>query len=140
MVPNFIIEGMAIVFTLLVIGCGVLFLPQRWKRYGLILLGLVAIGCSSFWYIRPTLVNQQIAEDEKLLKIELARRFPDEVYTTKTQKFLYESSANPASIEVEFANEPDVTYFLDMDGNRIRLSSFIFKNGGFPQDLQHEFK
>lgn len=75
-----------------------------------------------------------------MLKIELARRFPDEVYTTKTQKFSYESSANLASIEVEFANEPDVTYFLDMDGNRIRLSSFIFKNGGFPQDLQHEFK
>ncbi|AHA31414.1 hypothetical protein [Exiguobacterium sp. MH3] len=88
MVPNFIIEGMTIAFLLLVLGCGVICLPKRWKRYGLILLGLVAIGCSSFWYIRPTLVNQQIAENEKLLKMELARQFPDEVYTTKTKIFV----------------------------------------------------
>ena len=140
MVPNFIIEGMTIVFLLLVLGWGVISLPKRWKRYGLILLGLVAIGCSFFWYIRPTLVNQQIAENAKLLKLELARQFPNEDYITKTQKFSYESSANPDSIEVEFANEPNVTYFLDMDGNRITLSSFIIKNGGFPHELQHEFK
>ncbi|MDQ6466675.1 hypothetical protein RCC94_04210 [Exiguobacterium acetylicum] len=140
MVPNFIIEGMTIVFTLLVIGCGVIFLPQRWKRYGLILLGLVAIGCSSFWYIRPTLINQQIAENTKLAKVELAHQFPDEAYTVKTQKFSYESSSNPYEIEVKFENEPNVTYFLKMDGNQIKLSSFSFKNGGFPRDLQHEFK
>ena len=140
MVPNFIIEGMTIVFTLLVIGCGVIFLPQRWKRYGLILLGLVAIGCSSFLYIRPTLVNQQIAENTKLAKVELAHQFPDEAYTVKTQKFSYESSSNPYEIEVKFENEPNVTYFLKMDGNQIELSSFSFKNGGFPRDLQHEFK
>lgn len=140
MVPNFIIEGMTIVFTLLVISCGVIFLPQRWKRYGLILLGLVAIGCSSFWYIRPTLVNQQIAENTKFAKVELAHQFPDEAYTVKTQKFSYESSSNPYEIEVKFENEPNVTYFLKMDGNQIKLSSFSFKNGGFPRDLQHEFK
>ncbi|UKS57544.1 hypothetical protein [Exiguobacterium acetylicum] len=140
MVPNFIIEGMTIVFVLLVIGCGVIFLPVRWKRYGLILLGLVAIGCSSFWYVRPTLVNQQIAENAKLLKMELARQFPDEVYTTKTQKFSYESSSSPYEVEVKFENEPNVTYYLEMDGDRINLSSFTFKNGGFPSELQHEFK
>ncbi|MGI1805653.1 hypothetical protein ACRPK8_07925 [Exiguobacterium sp. TDN 0502] len=140
MVPNFIIEGMSIVFLLLILGCGVMVLSKRWKRYGLILLGLVAIGCSSFWYIRPTLVNQQIAENEKLLKMELARQFPDEVYTTKTQTFSYESSANPDSIEVEFENEPNVTYFLDMDGDRITLSSFIIKNEEWAYELQHEFK
>lgn len=140
MVPSFILEGMAIVFILLVIGCGVIFLPPRWKRYGLILLGLVAIGCSSFWYVRPTLVNQQIDENAKLLKTELARQFPDEAYTVKKQKFSYESSSNPYEIEVKFENEPNVTYFLQMDGDRINLSSFIFKNGGFPSELQHEFK
>ena len=140
MVPNFIIEGMTITFLLLILGCGVMVLPKRWKRYGLILLGLLAIGCSSFWYVRPTLVNQQIAENAKLLKMELARQFPDEVYTTKTQTFSYESSANPDSIEVEFENEPNVTYFLDMDGNRITLSSFIIKNEEWAYELQHEFK
>lgn len=140
MVPSFIIEGMTIVFLLLAISCGVIFLPSRWKRYGLIVLGLVAIGCSSYWYVRPTLVNQQISENARLLKMELARQFPDEAYTTKTQKFSYESSASPYPIEVEFANEPNVTYFLRLDGNRIKLSSFIIKNEEFAYELQHEFK
>ena len=140
MVPNFIIEGMTIVFTLLVIGCGVIFLPQRWKRYGLILLGLVAIGCSSFWYIRPTLVNQQIAENTKLAKVELARQFPGEAYTMRPQKFSYESSANPYTIEVEFANEPNMIYMLKIYENDIELAGYVIKNEDISYEQQHQFK
>jgi len=140
MVPSFILEGMTIVFILLVIGCGVIFLPARWKRYGLILLGLVAIGFSSFWYVRPTLVDHQIAENAEQLKEELKRQFADEAYTIKKQKFSYESSSSPYPIEVEFENEPNATYFLRMDGDRITLSGFIIKNEDVAYELQHVFK
>ena len=140
MVSSFIIEGMTIVFTLLLIGCGVIFLSARWKRYGLILLGLVAIGCSSFWYIRPTLVNYQIAENVKLAKAELERQFPGEKYTMKPQKFSYESSSNPYMIEVEFTNEPNMIYMLKFYNDDIELAGDVIKNEDISYEQQHQFK
>ncbi|MCY1691198.1 hypothetical protein OVA29_11310 [Exiguobacterium sp. SL14] len=58
----------------------------------------------------------------------------------KPQKFSYESSSNPYTIEVEFANEPNMIYMVKFYDNDIELAGYVIKNEDISYEQQHQFK
>lgn len=84
---------------------------KRGKKIGFFLTGFVLLATICFFIFRPVWIDQQIAKKSILVEDYLQANYPDAGWTITAQNYREDKTVNPYYLLVDFADDPDHTYF-----------------------------
>ncbi|WP_051545928.1 hypothetical protein [Exiguobacterium marinum] len=125
--PIELIEHVAFFILLAIPLLLALALRGKWRlgMVGVALLIVMTYG--TFYFSRPVLIAERVAEDKHLVDMYLAEQYPDETYSIRTIPFRADGfeHTNPYTIYVTFTNEPNAEYYYRVDEkNDVSISGF----------------
>jgi len=142
--PTEIIEFMIIGSIIAVIIIISLFLNGRWKRSTWTLALVVLLAYGLFFFVRPYWIDAKIDKKVELLTPYLEKKYPNEEWKISTVPHREDGfkSQNPYYIQVDFENEPGVSYqyWVEKENDIYQISYYTNKNLNELEHMENEIE
>lgn len=138
--PHEVIEymiGIIIVFVCLIFA--IFMYRKNRQTFGFYITTIVLISTISFFIFHPIWIDKQINKKSLIVENHLQATYPDVDWTITAQNYREDKTVNPYYLLVNFADDPDHTYFYYVyKGGKVKQMGSQKKHGSLSTEKYDE--